>query len=545
MDRKRKILLVDDEEIIRLSFKRELQRFYDVSTASCYDEALSILADEHVDMLITDLVMPGPNGLQLLKKIKSLYPEMCVIVITGYGETNTVIETMRGGADDLLLKPFDFETLLHHISITFARQEHMTVARLCEKIFSTTTDIVALVDKNGIFLAANQAYLRAFGTNRETLIGVSLAEVLGSVQFDTKVADQLDQCFEGAVIRHMELFHLGELGLRNMVVSYCPHYAKQTTTITGAVISMTDVTELLPDSLGLQQKEERLRLVHLVSPNGFMDCDLATGTSYYCSNWTTLLGYKPGILAENGWSWQQLLHPDDKESALQAFEDCLGGRRENYDMELRLQHSDGHWIWLHARGRVVEQDGNGKALRFIGLISDIDQQKQLEEGFVRRNEFLLERAAEQTKELSNQNKELQQVNAALNIVLKQREQDKEALERRMSENILQLVEPLIKRLERTDLDDNQYHFVREIEDKLHDLTSSFITRLSGQASGLTPMEIQVATHVKQGKATKEIAEILCLAPDTVNVHRKKIRKKLGLSNKAINLQAFLASLAEE
>jgi DNA-binding CsgD family transcriptional regulator len=59
------------------------------------------------------------------------------------------------------------------------------------------------------------------------------------------------------------------------------------------------------------------------------------------------------------------------------------------------------------------------------------------------------------------------------------------------------------------------------------------------------MEIQVATHVKQGKATKEIADILCLAPDTVNVHRKKIRKKLGLRNKSINLQTFLTSLSEK
>jgi DNA-binding CsgD family transcriptional regulator len=59
------------------------------------------------------------------------------------------------------------------------------------------------------------------------------------------------------------------------------------------------------------------------------------------------------------------------------------------------------------------------------------------------------------------------------------------------------------------------------------------------------MEIQVATHVKQGKSTKEIADILCLAPDTINVHRKKIRKKLGIQNKSLNLQTFLTSLSEE
>jgi DNA-binding CsgD family transcriptional regulator len=85
----------------------------------------------------------------------------------------------------------------------------------------------------------------------------------------------------------------------------------------------------------------------------------------------------------------------------------------------------------------------------------------------------------------------------------------------------------------------------EIEDHLQNITSSFVTKLTSEYVGLTPMEIQVATHVKQGKATKEIADILCLAPDTINVHRKKIRKKLGLSNKSVNLQTFLASLSEK
>ena len=247
MNRNRKILLVDDEEIIRLSFKRELQRFYDVSTASCYDEALTILAEEHFDMLITDLVMPGPNGLELLKLIKNNYPEMGVIIITGYGETKAVIETLRGGADDFLLKPLDFDILLNHIDSTFARREHFTTIRLCEKILSATTDLVALVDREGRYLEANQAYLRAFGASREELIGDSLAKVMGTVQFDSKVAPWLNRCLEGTQVQHQELFRLNELGLRNMVVSYSPFFAQETTTVIGAIISMTDVTEFIQD----------------------------------------------------------------------------------------------------------------------------------------------------------------------------------------------------------------------------------------------------------------------------------------------------------
>lgn len=545
MEYRRKILLVDDEELVRLSFKRELQRFYDVTTASGYDEALQVLAGARFDLLITDLVMPGPDGLALLKKIKGSFPEMCVIIITGYGETRTVIETMRAGADDLLLKPFDFDQLLHRIDETFARQEQLTTVRIAEKILSTTTDLVALIDEAGMHLSANRAYLQAFGIDRQTLLRSSLTDLLGSVQFDTKVGPWLTRCFSGVSAQHLELYNLQDKGSCSMVVSFCPIIAADTTTISSAVITMTDVTTVLSDTILLQQNEERLRLVHSISASGYMDWDLRADTILYCSNWYKVIGHTPQMVRQSGWSWQDLLHPDDKETALQAVQACIDNHAEDLAMEVRLQHGDGRWLWLQMSGQVVARDGRGKPLRLICLMRDINDQKQMYLDFSQRNELLLHQAAEQTTELARHNKELQEVNAALTVVLKQRQQDKEMLEERMSENILSLIEPLVKRLQRTKLDDDQFLLVKEIEDNLQDITSSFITRLTGQAVGLTPMEIQVATHVKQGKATKEIADILCLAPDTINVHRKKIRKKLGLSNKSVNLQTFLTSLADE
>ena len=189
--------------------------------------------------------MPGPDGLALLRKIKSSYPEMCVIIITGYGETKTVIETMRGGADDLLLKPFDFDQLLQRIDKTFARQEHLRTVRISERILATTTDLVALIDKNGMHLTANHAYLQAFGIDRKSVLYTSLRDLLGEVQFDTKVAPWLTRCFTGVPVQHLELYRLQDKGSRSMVVSLCPVIAADTTAVSSAVISMTDVTDVL------------------------------------------------------------------------------------------------------------------------------------------------------------------------------------------------------------------------------------------------------------------------------------------------------------
>jgi PAS domain S-box-containing protein len=545
MQKNKKILLVDDEEVIRLSFKRELQEFYDVTLASNYKEALAFLSEKQFDLLITDLVMPGLNGLELLKNVKIHSPEMYVIIITAYGEIGAVIEALRAGADDFLLKPCDVEELLLRIGKTFERQDFFKKVKIYEKIFRASEDLIALVDENGTYLVANRAYLDAYGKSGEELVGNSMADIVGRELYSTKIRPWLDHCFSGTAVQHLDLFKLAGRGVRSMVVSCYPVIKEDATAVTSVAMVIKDVTDILHDSIDLQQREERLRMAHSLSANGFMDCDLTSGNIFYCDNWNKLLGYAPGTLQESGKNPLELLHPDDKISALNAIQDCVDGIKDNYDHELRLQKADGSWMWFHSRGMVVERDANGVPMRVVGLLSDIAGPKALQQNFMRDKQLLEQNVFKKTKELARHNEELTEANAALTVLLKKRQQDKEEVEQRLSENVLNLIEPLVKRLHRTPLNAGQAHILAEIEDNLHDITSSFVTKLTSQYAGLTPMEIQVATHVKQGKPTKEIADILCLAPDTVNVHRKKIRKKLGLRNKSVNLQTFLSSLAEE
>ena len=541
----KKILLVDDEEVIRLSFKRELQHYYDVTIASCYNEALAALAANRFDLVITDLVMPGVNGLELVKHLKTCCPEIHVIVITAYGEIGAVLEAMRAGADDFLLKPCDIEVLLLRIGKTFERHDYTTRIELFAQMLATTADLVALVDENGHYLAANTAYRQAFAGNSEELTGRSLAGVVGRHQYDTKFAPQLARCFSGTAVQQLELFRLAGQEVRSMVVSYCPVLRGDATAVTSATITMTDVTDIFHDKIELQQREERLRLVQSVSPHGFMDCDLTTETIYYCPTWNRLLDYDPDALQKSGKSWPDLLHPEDNTPALRAYRDCLDGLTDGYDQEVRLQKADGTWRWFRIRGKVVERDGDGTPRRLIGLLNDIHATRETEQGFLREKKLLERNVSKQNEALARQNEELAEANSALTALLKKGGQDKNELDQRLSENVIKLIDPLVKRMHRTRLDDDQLQLLMEIEDHLQNITSSFVTKLTSEYAGLTPMEIQVATHVKQGKATKEIADILCLAPDTINVHRKKIRKKLGLSNKSVNLQTFLASLSEK
>jgi nitrogen regulation protein NR(I) len=100
------ILIVDDEKSIRYSLKRMMEGKYSVLTAQNGEEALGQVKESSPDLIIMDIKMPGRNGIDVLREIKSIDPKSLVIIMTAYGTTETAIEAMKYGAFDYILKPF-------------------------------------------------------------------------------------------------------------------------------------------------------------------------------------------------------------------------------------------------------------------------------------------------------------------------------------------------------------------------------------------------------------------------------------------------------
>ncbi len=121
---KKKILFVDDEEVILRSFCVALNhKGFITSAASSGEEAIELFRSHLYDAVITDLKMPELDGIQVLKEAKKLHPQMVVIVLTGYGDLDSAIDSLRLGADDYLQKPCDIEELLCRLEKCLKQKE--------------------------------------------------------------------------------------------------------------------------------------------------------------------------------------------------------------------------------------------------------------------------------------------------------------------------------------------------------------------------------------------------------------------------------------
>lgn len=111
------IMIVDDEELLCWALKINLEKEgFKVNSALSAESALSVLKEQPFDLMITDYLMEGVNGIELMQQTKELYPEMKVFIFSGYEDEKAADEMRRLGADGFLCKPINLDNLLERIT---------------------------------------------------------------------------------------------------------------------------------------------------------------------------------------------------------------------------------------------------------------------------------------------------------------------------------------------------------------------------------------------------------------------------------------------
>ncbi|UCD66910.1 MAG: PAS domain-containing protein [Deltaproteobacteria bacterium] len=186
-----------------------------------------------------------------------------------------------------------------------------------------------------------------------------------------------------------------------------------------------------------------------------------------------------------------------------------------------------HWFAL----RVVRLQSAAEYIQVIVSHEDITPIMQAQVNLRKKEEELLQ-----------QKKMLEESNVALRVLLDHREKDRQNLEENVLANVRKLVVPYVEELNYRKLDDRGKNLVDIIQQRLKEIVSPFLNRLTSLNRLLTPREIDVAALVREGKTSKEIAELLTISASGVDFHRKQIRKKIGLTNEKSNLRSYLLSL---
>jgi len=129
MKKRGNILVVDDESVIRQLLVRTISRDgYSVSEASDGVAALEVLNKSHFDIVVSDIKMPRMNGMELLTEIRSKYPGVSVVLITGHGSEYNAEAVTEAGADQFITKPFKNTEISRTLAILFNSREQQRKA---------------------------------------------------------------------------------------------------------------------------------------------------------------------------------------------------------------------------------------------------------------------------------------------------------------------------------------------------------------------------------------------------------------------------------
>ncbi|WP_249553819.1 EAL domain-containing protein [Shewanella sp. 8A] len=126
----------------------------------------------------------------------------------------------------------------------------------------------------------------------------------------------------------------------------------------------------------LNDSEQRWLFAVEGSRNGIWDWDLRTGEVFLSDRWKEMIGYQPDELEGVFQTWETRLHPEDRQAVLHCLQEYVSGKTKEFESVHRLQHREGHYVWVFDRGMLVDWDHLGRPTRMIGIHVDVSESER-------------------------------------------------------------------------------------------------------------------------------------------------------------------------
>ncbi|HVN95809.1 MAG TPA: PAS domain S-box protein [Syntrophorhabdaceae bacterium] len=391
-------------------------------------------------------------------------------------------------------------------------------------LFETSLDGMLLTQQDGTVLAANSRACEMFLMKEEELLRVGRPGVMVD-----------DESLKAAIAERAKTGRFqGELMARRSDGSTFSVEVSSTlfTAANGqemTAMTIRDVTERRRALEALTKSENRFRSLFETSQDSILVVDRDTGD----------------IIAANGAACSLYGYTEDeflriKNLDVSSEPDKTRAAINNLVTRVPLRHhrkKDGTIFPVEIAGGYFVEDGRRLHTAFI---RDITALKSAQEELKGHRDRLQELVKERTAELEKKTLVVEELNAALKLLLHQVQEEKEALGQQLVANVKRLVLPYVRMLMKGKLEERQRSLLSIMEGNLNEIVSPFLRNI--QQLGLTPRETEVANLIRDGRTSKEIAEVIGVGNRAIDSYRNSIRKKLKLNNKKTNLQTHLKTL---
>jgi diguanylate cyclase (GGDEF)-like protein/PAS domain S-box-containing protein len=249
---------------------------------------------------------------------------------------------------------------------------------LLQNLLQTIPDKVWLKDLDGIYLSCNEAFAAGVNVTPADMIGTHdsdwvnddfVAEILAGdrLAIQSGKSITIEERMGGTGNLSDSLFEIVKTPMRDAQGR-----------VTGIVGIARDIELRKAAEALLRDTTEQLELAIMGADLGRWDHDLTVDRGYFMDAHSCFMLGRDTAESNHGRAWGHLIHPDDLPGTLQAMHAHLNGTSSAYEAEYRARHTDGRWIWLSSRGKVVQFTKEGKPLRMVGTLMDVTRRKEVE-----------------------------------------------------------------------------------------------------------------------------------------------------------------------
>ena len=248
--------------------------------------------------------------------------------------------------------------------------------QLLRTVIDEMPDVLVLKDEKGNFLLCNETVAKLYGTTPEVMIG----KQDGDFGVPKEIADEfranvLEIMAEGETRIVMEESQNAETGKIHHYRSIKKPF-KDSHGLNRILVIATDITDIIESQKKVAESEHLLKEVMSIAKEGIWDWHIPSGKLSHNDEWYRSLNASESDECNTVETFSNMIHPDDKSKVLSLIEALLRGEKENYFSEHRLIRFDGSDMWVQDRGKIIEWDENGAAIRVVGAFTDITYQKQ-------------------------------------------------------------------------------------------------------------------------------------------------------------------------